>query len=83
MLNITKRTKKATKRTCERYQYLPKKEKEKQQQNFELSDINISLEMKNNDWLNAGKNIAKWEKDWSTDVRENFFVFQYKKHKKF
>ena len=36
VLNITKRTKKATKRTCERYQYLPKKEKEKQQQKYRL-----------------------------------------------
>ena len=30
------KNKKATKRTCERYQYLPKKEKEKQQQKYRL-----------------------------------------------
>ena len=83
MLNITKRTKKATERTCKRYQYLPKKEKEKQQQKYGLEWYKYLLEDEKQWLAECRKNIAKWEKDWSTDVRENLFVFQYKKHKKF
>ena len=72
---ITKKGYKKKKKYRERYQSLPKEEKEKKWY-MVVKDTKISQKMKNKRWLSIEKNITKWEKSPYYNYKK---LFSFKK----
>ena len=66
-----------TKKACERYQNLPKEEKEKKQQ-YHLEWYKNYQKIKNESWLSI-KNIIKWEKMSYCNYKKLFLCGKFKK----